>query len=565
MSSIRLLRITLIAGFILTILAGGVFSFILLVEGNIFSSTRQQDNFNRSLRDFDIIFSELMFTESEFNILNSELDRLERRAVTVESWLSILKRRKAVADIHPPSMVSFRISIENALRAYPSSQQIIAVAAANLIKNTAINNETEQQLRDWLPLITDPALNNLRLSIHVLLGDFRNPQRASALPYSLFSDGTESISINLAVLKLLRNDIRAAASDINAMLNFFTAQNNRVLSVPVLRLAAEYHYDFGDLLRSAEIFSNIVEIFSDFNEQIPSEQVNNIIESALSRQADALYLAGYTDIAAAIWRLLSQYSNETSLYNISYLTDDPAEAASYLERLVNNIDNDPDKNSRSALARQFGLIRYSRTFDYYSAISLLQNSLSFSPLEFPYIDLEICKRHAQSQILGRQIAETWLLLDRHEMIDDLYKWAVWHFFFQQSIEEAKIILDRFNLLNLSASWIDEYRAIYLMNEGYLDAAENIFNSLPAENTNWTSHANYGRLLETFQSFTKALEQYEEAAAKVQNPKDAARVQVRIARCFTALNRHNDASRALLYALELDPQNLTVRLELDRAR
>ncbi|MCL2808990.1 MAG: hypothetical protein FWD24_02855 [Treponema sp.] len=553
MNNIRLLRVTLFAGLILLVLSGAVFSFFLLVEVNIFSSTRQQDNFNKILLEFDIAFNELFFTDREFQYLNNELNRLEKRAITVESWLSILKRRRAVAKIHPPSAVYYRGSIDNALKAYPSSQQIIAIAAASILKDTAINKETEEQLRAWLPLITDPSLNNLRLAIHVILGDFTNPQRASDLPDFLSSDGTESISINLAVLKILRDNFRGAASDINGLMNIASANNN--VSYDVLFLAAEYHYDFGELLRSAEIFSYIVEVLST---ELPS----NIIEKTLSRQADALYLAGYTDIVRAIWKLLSEYSNETSLYNLSIISNE-RDAASYLERLI-NIDTEIDTNENSLLARQFGLIRYSRMLEYYQAISLLQNSMTFSPNEYPYVDLEICKRHSQGQILGRQIAETWLLLDRHERNEELYKWAVWHFFFQRSYDEAKIILDRFRLLDLSASWINNYRAIYLMNEGYLDAAEDLLRSIPSLESDWTVHANLGRILETTRYFARAVEQYELAAVKVQNPKDAAKIQIRLAKCFTALNRHHEATNAHLHALELDPENLTVRLELDRA-
>jgi len=65
------------------------------------------------------------------------------------------------------------------------------------------------------------------------------------------------------------------------------------------------------------------------------------------------------------------------------------------------------------------------------------------------------------------------------------------------------------------------------------------------------------------TFGRALEQYKLAAENLQNDKVAARIQIHIARCFTALKRQADARQALLYALELDPDNLTASLELDR--
>jgi tetratricopeptide (TPR) repeat protein len=529
-----LLRITLLSGLILFVLAGAVLSAIFLIERSSTRTTRQEESFSRLLRNYDGAFGELAGTEREFAYLNRELDRIEKRTLGVESWLSVLKRRRALAAVHPPSAENYANSINRALKAYPMSQPITAVAAAALVKNSAVNREAEQKLRNWLSVFQDGEFNRLRLSLHVILGDFRNPGRASLLPDDIVSDGTESISANMAVLKALRADYRGAAADIQTMLN-----SRVTLSDSTLRFAGEYFYDFGDLQRSAEIFNMIND------------------EKALVRQADALYLAGFTDMSRSIWSMLAASSNENSLYNLALTTDDAEEAAFWLEKLV-TLDSASGND-----CFQFGLIRYSRLLDYQGALSLLQNTEGIAPSRYPFVDLEICKRNAQSQESGRQAAEAWLLLDRHPENEDLYNWASRLFFYQRLYAEAEILLRRVEQLQFDSQWIRLYRAVLLMREGDIDDAQEILRAIPAEDADWPVFANLGQILEIERSHLRAIEQYEEAAARAPNPKTASRILLRIARCSSTLGYSNEARRVLEYALELDPENLTAALELER--
>jgi len=531
-SSARLLRITLLSGVMLLVLTGAVLSVFFFIERSAARTTRQQDSFYRILREYDAAARDSFGTEREFDHLNGELDKLEKRAIGVESWLSILKRRRKLAAIHPLSMVNYRNSINSALNAYPYSQQIAAISAAALIKNSSINREAEERLRGWLSLFTDPSFNELRLAIHVILGDFGTPHRAAIIPANIYTDGTEAVTLDLAILKTLRADYRGATADIQAILGAPHPSTN------ALRFAAEYNYDFGDLLRSAEIFSLIDD------------------DKAMIRQADALYLAGFPESAGAVWSILADLENENSLYNLA-VTSEENEAAVYLEKLV-NITTVSDADSR-----QFGIIRYSRFLDEPAAITVLQKSAGFSPDDYPFIDLEICKRQSQGRDIGRQLADTWLLLDRHPENEDLYSWAAWRFFFQRRIDEAAILLDRMELLRFDAQWVRFYRALQLMNDGRLDEAQSILRSIQSQEVNWHIYANLGRIIESQRSAGRALEQYELAAAKAQDPKVAARIQLRIARCYTALNSPIDARRALQTALDLDDENLTARLELQR--
>ena len=543
--NISLLRITLFAGLIIFILAVSVLLVFYFTERSATKITRQQANFARLLREYDITFREMTGTQRDYVILNRELDRLERMAIGVESWLSVLKRRRTLALILPSEFnENYHNSINSALEAFPMSQPIAAIAAEALVKNTAINREAEETLRNWLSLFDDPMFNSLRISLHVLLGDFGNPQRAAVIPSSLFSDGTESITIDLALLKIIRDDIRGAAADIQTMLYSPSP------SVDSLRLAAEFHYDFGEMERSAEIFSLIDD------------------EKARIREADALYLAGYTDSARSIWHMLSYQDtpyldtpNERSLYNLGVTTEDIDEASAYFERLI-NIETPQNIDSL-----QFGLIRYSRLLDYPQAIEMLEKTESLNPRQYPFIDLEICKRQAPWWLLERQIAEAWMLLDRHDNNEDMYRWAAWLFLFQRNYSEIQILLNRVENINFSdpqmPQWASIYRAIQLMFAGNLEKAQEILLAIPTEKAEWTVHANLGRIYEAQRSLSSALEQYELAAEKIQNPKSQARVQIRIAKCLSALGFPSDAIRTLLNAQQLDPDNLNARLELDR--
>jgi len=532
------LRITLLAGLILFILICGGLIFLYFSERSIWKNFRKQDSFASIMRDYDFLAEEIYGTQREYDRLHHQLDRLEKKAISVESWLSVLKRRRALAKIDPPSLENYHSTINNALKVYPYAEPIAAIAAASLVKDSAVSKETEAKLRDWLPCISNPSLNILRLSLHALLGDLNSPQRAQALPDDIFSDGTESVTVNLALLKILRGDYHGASAEIQTLME-------RNPSLDAVRFAAEYNYDFGDILRSAELFSML-----------------NTVD-ALGRQADALYLGGFTDSAISIWTLLANLPDEISLYNLAATTDDSDAAAAYLDTLVNL------KTVSNSNSRQFGLIRYSRFLEYTKALALLKGTMNFSPQDYPYIDLEICKRLAQERNPGLQIAQTWLLLDRHEKNLELYKWACWYFFFQRDYSEALILLNRMELLQFNEDWADFYKVIYSMIEGELGFAQTLLRPMLSQDRDWYFFANYGRILEATRSLSRALEQYEFAVEKLQltspqKNKAAANVQIRVARCYNDLKRPGDARRALLFALEFDPDNLTAQLELEKS-
>ena len=289
----QLLRITFFAGLFLLLIIG------ILLAGTFVRSRGAADGvresaFYRLLREYDFKYRQVAETggtmrRQEFERLDSELDRLEKQAEVVESWLSILKRRRQLAKLDPRYEESYRQSSQRAVAAFPHSEPITAVAAAALVHNAAITRENEALLREALPLLTGSRFAPMRLGLHVLLGDFKSPEQALAsLSRDFTSPGQftaselerEIIYPDLTILKILTGDTPSAAIDIQNALNAFPSPG-------LTRLAAEYFFDFGDLLRAAELFS-----------QLPDEE-------SLGRQADALWLAGYPDNARVIWDIQS--------------------------------------------------------------------------------------------------------------------------------------------------------------------------------------------------------------------------------------------------------------------
>jgi tetratricopeptide (TPR) repeat protein len=384
----------------------------------------------------------------------------------------------------------------------------------------------------------------------VLLGDFKSPEQAfDSLPRDLTAPGyfpasdleTEIIYPDLAILKILAGNIPSAAIDIQAALAAFP-------SPALIRLAAEYFYDFGSLLRSAELFSMLPD------------------EAALSRQADALWLAGYINNARAIWAMLAAWPpvRTRALYNLALTAETVEEEAGLLERLVEQVRS--TEQASDDPGRRFGLIRLSRLLDALRALAVLDAERSGAD---PLIDLEMLKRRAEIGEMSRTIAEIWLLLERYPETEYLYEWGAWYFDRQRHYDETAMLLKTAARHNFSGYWMDFYQALQHIREDNLDAAEDLLAeaaaATAAQDDQWAAAANWGRVLEVRRAPARALEQYERAMAVVVELDEhtASRIQVRIAHCLRTQGRLAESRRALEYALDLNPDNLTARLELGR--
>jgi tetratricopeptide (TPR) repeat protein len=542
----------------LVLLIGGVLVAVF-INGRSTGDT-QESAFRRLLQEYDYKSRQILETgqaalqRRELDRLDNDLDRLEHNAEVVESWLSVLKRRRQLAGIDSRYEQSYRESSRRAALAFPYSEPIAAIASAALIYNSAITREGEASLRNILPLLSSPRFAPIRLSMHVLLGDFKNPEQAEAqLPRGFTEPGFSSLSTleteiilpDLMILKILAGNIPSVSIDMQTALNVYP-------SSALIRLGAEFFYDFGDLLRSAELFS-----------MLPDDE-------ALSRQADALWLIGYTENARAIWAM--QTMRNKSLYNLALTAPTLEEETELFERLTEQ-PRSGDWDSDDNATRRFGLIRLSRLYDAPRAIEVLNLEKTVLPHMDSLIDLEILRRRTEIAEMPRMIAETWLLLDRYPNVEDVYQWGAWYFYLQRNYVESVKLLQLAERHNFDGNWMSLHGALQHIHEGNLTAAEDmlarvIFDAQGTENY-WVVAANLGRVLESLLAPAKALTHYEGAMAVLAESDDddawqlASKIQVRIALCLKTFGRIEESRRALEYALDLNPENLNARLELSR--
>ena len=558
---VSLLRVAFFSGLILLLLVGGLLAGIYTTVGEI-ASVKQERTFSRLLEEYDNRRRQVMDSELyavQLPDLSVELDRLEKSAAGVESWLSVLKRRRALARLDSRYMHNYRETARQAALVFPYSEPLAAVEAAALIHGAAVSRQTEAELRRLSPLLASPRFIPMRLSLHVLLGDFNNPKRAAAgLRSELFPDlpaiahnfpppQAEVIAGDLAIMKHLAGDASGAAETIQGALAFFSPP--ALAGEPTLiRFAAEYFYDFGDMRHAAELFSRLPD------------------EAALSRHADALWLAGFTGSARNIWTIVSQTGDSAQqsrvLYNLAATAQTRYAARSLLERQA-GLDTED-------LSRKYGVIRYSRFFQAEQALELLDAERALpagNAATDALVELEILKRRSETVETPRVIAETWLLLDRYPQEENLYRWGAWYFDLYRSYTESALLLRNAARQNFSGQWMAAHDGLRLIREGRLDAAEEALAAIPAEGGNWAVFANLGRILEARRAPQQALENYQNAMAAGGSPqnwqKNASRIQVRAALCLRSLGKNSESRQALERAIELNPDNLNAYFELSR--
>jgi tetratricopeptide (TPR) repeat protein len=358
-------------------------------------------------------------------------------------------------------------------------------------------------------------------------------------------------------MKILAGDITDART---SFLSAFSGRNSRPLSLEFIRLAAEYFYDFGDILRSAELFS-----------MLPDEE-------SLSRQADALWLAGYADNARNIWAILSQYKGSArqnrARYNLALTSFTQEEKIEQLEFLSGETDIIDQYN-------QFATVNYSRMMDVSAALAFLDTRQSQNPNSsfiIPHssltvntlLELEKLKRRTENVETARIIAEIWMLLDRYPLAEDLYQWGAWYFDLQRNYNESALLVRAAARQNFTGQWREIHEALQLVREGRLDAAEEKFSLLLENQNNWTAAANLGRIHEANRAPLRALECYKKAFDSLMESGEthacnttASRILVRIALCHKTLGSLSESRRSLENAIELNPDNINARFELSR--
>jgi tetratricopeptide (TPR) repeat protein len=575
-----LIKSAVLAGLFLGALAGVSLIYLSLApERQLFPGPGSGgDVFRRLLRGYDDflamgIESRLPGragpTQDQLNTLSRMLDRIEKNAQGVEAWLSALKRRRDLAFRSSRFLPAYREATGRAAAAFPWSQPIAAMAAEALLYGTSSGAspaspepEDADALKSYASLITETRFSPLVLAIRVLTGELDSPARAQAaridevlalsLPLirsSLPGDEGERLNANLGLLLLLKGDYTGASGRIRGL----SAENR---SPALRRLAAEYFYDFGEPLRAAEIFYQL-----DTGE-------------GMLRSADALWLGDSREAARNIWRILSTGTGSAgrdgepespdispserlrSLYNLAASTVNQEEAASWLSAFYLAGDTDPDL--RSDPLYPFGIIRYTRLMEPPQAIGILEGRAEKDPLA----DLELLRRQAELRLMDRTVADTWLLLGRHPGEERIYQWGAWYFNFQRKYEETGILIKTAGRRGIGGAWLDLNTALPLMREGKLEEAEGLLRAIPpGEAGFWQASANLGRILESRHAPRAALEQYGIASSLVNDPVAASRIQFRMAGCFRALGQTGESREALRRSLELNPDNLPARLEL----
>jgi tetratricopeptide (TPR) repeat protein len=551
-----LLKTVFLSGIILALLILGILAAVSLIRPG--DSPPESRGFFQGLRDYD---QAPRGSGPEF--LSRKLDGLEKEALGVEAYLSVLKRRRALAGADPRFLAQYRESARRAAAAYPYSEPLAAIAAAALVQGRALTAAGAEELGRYLPVLGSGSFYPLRLSLHVLRGDFKDPLTAAETPSltavlggalprlrgRIPSGAGESLAACLTILKTLEGG--AEREEIQGII---AGALGPEASAEFIRFAGEYFYDFREPLRAAELFSRLD------------------TEEDLGRQADALWLAGQYAAAWNIWALLASPVGETpppartaarSLYNLALYAAGPEEAAArYKQLLALDFAGDEALSPQAAQSLIYGTIRYSRVENAPLALAVLEEGIKRFPGE-ALLDLELLKRRGEFQEPDRVVAETWRLLGRYPGAGELYRWAAWYFDFQRRPGETALVLKNAARQGMNAPWISLHEALALIYAGNLYGAEEILRALPPEAAGWEVLANRGRIHEALRAPAAALEYYETAAALARDPKDAARLQVSLARCLRALGRGREIRRVLEYALDLDPGNLKARLELDR--
>ena len=595
MNSRKVLLGVCILGIVLSLgLLGGLINFSRYSgSGDPAPAPSGENTLTYKLREYDRLLADAPGTAPEQ--LNRLLDDMERDALGVESHLSVLKRRRALALGDTPSRdasetgpvrrrirlgnrsgrdlayTAYLAAAERAAAAFPYSEPLAAVAAeaASLFGLTGDRGDlpltgpaAETALR-YAAILTEGSYTPLALSVYALSGSLETPAKAAAIPrggelLSRASEFTqignwEALIADAALLHILNGDTLRSGPLIQSLLE---NQSYRSAEGPdtgeVARFAAEFYYDFGDPGRAAELFSRLTD------------------DRSVAREADALWLAGRPDAAGVLWTVLvyprenapetadpgvpadTSVQAETlirSFYNLAAVSD-AENSAAYLQRLL---DLDPN--------HLYGLIRYTRLLDTATAIAALEGSPLFSAE--PLLGLERLRRRQEEWAADRIVPETWLLINQYPGEENLYRWGCYYFDFQRQYDETARLIHTAGINGIGGTWLDLHQGIQLIREGRLVEAEETLGRIPPEAGIWQAGANIGRLLEARRSNNAALEYYEIASGQEKSPKDEALIQLRIARCLGALGRDRESRRVLEYAQERDGENLNIRLELRR--
>ncbi|MDR0557821.1 MAG: tetratricopeptide repeat protein [Treponema sp.] len=537
------------------ILLGGL-GVVSMLERNFAPSERDGERFFQVLQEFDAFLENAQGIASAGQI-NRAFDNLEKKALSVESLLSVLKRRRILvqqellAQKDAQFLTAYQKSARKAAARYPSSEPLAVVAAEALLVLPSAASEAEASagvehaeaglLRFYASRLFETRYKPAALSVYVLLGDMHDPVRASQIPEkeSLFPETIEQeqFALDDLILRILGGDIASAVARANELLKTSESPNTR-------NFIAQFFYDYDKPLQAARIFAE------------------SSGEESLIRQADALYLSNNTGSARSFWTMLSTSQNNAyklkSLFNLAATETNPQKTAAFLDQLAVALQQHDDPSAPYAT---YGIIKYSRLLQPEAALFYLEPHQAADPL----IELETLRREREIRTPEKIIAQAWILLNKRPSDERVYEWSGWLFNFLRRSGEVRWLIQNAAYNNITSSWLDLYKGVSLISSGDLDEAYEQLKGILHDTRSYDVPANIARIMEARHNDTaEALAYYEEAVLRgIDSPQNAARIHYRMSRCLYLLGRAEESRSALEKALALNPNYLAARAGLKR--
>jgi tetratricopeptide (TPR) repeat protein len=575
----KLIKISCITGIAaLFIIVGILILTAIQTKSGIFSLKTPFSgvSWSEKLKKFDenLSWFEISRGQTNLDVMLNMLNVLEKTAVGAEGQLSVLKRRRKLANIETNLLADYMDAALRAAKRFPHSAAIAALAAESLVKTSGASANSEklalyaQVLSQAGPLAESSSLP-LAFCFYALSGRLGSADSAAVIEQndSLFLIGIRGLSgkeadamlVNAALLYIIRGDIDGAAPFLTTLnLDNGALEKNR-------DFFAEYSYDFGDPLAAARIWTE-------------SEKPENI-----ARAADAFYIAGRTANALQLWRLLAKNAlpnNERSarvFYNIAMFSTEIQEKRAALESML------AWQNTSPSQAALFGTVLYTRLVSEARGRAILEETITKNP--GPLFELELFRRGIKSEPLDKSIADTWLLAGHYPKEQFIYRWAAWYFDFERRFDDTYFLLKTAEKWGIRGLWMPLTIAINELRANNIETALNALTKIdiagyPAgeyesAEESWPVDANIGLILEARRDYRGALESFKRAAAQIKiknsdfslNPQSrrsaAARLELKMARCYSALGQSAEARQAVLNAAKFDADNINVRVALNR--
>ncbi|GHT80178.1 hypothetical protein FACS1894130_10960 [Spirochaetia bacterium] len=367
-------RVCLLATAVILIIAGVLVFFAVKSGRPIFTPKDNSagKSFSLKLREYDVVVTSAPGEDR----LTQLLDDLEKDALGVESHLSVLKRRRALAiraaagEETVAAFADYLAAAERAAALFPHSQSLSAVAAEAAVRSFLTENPVRQgaatassagtastrrnavagstsagaALPDMAPTsgavpplrglavekairyaasLTDSSLIPLALSVYVLAGDLSDPVRAAEIPRSgeLLSSVSEFTGGSFDGGRPITGGVSFREWE-NFLLDAAVlrllegdTQGTAVLIQPLINSRSDPETVGPAVLRSLRFGA---EFFYDFGDPRRAAEIFAWFgdDRSRGREADALWLAGQQGPARTLWTLLT--SPDSNGYAAAY-------------------------------------------------------------------------------------------------------------------------------------------------------------------------------------------------------------------------------------------------------